>query len=129
MKPVLAVSGLLERAKQSAVVLVKGRRLQTAASYRCIHAGIIGWVAHVKNQLTGVKLHILVSGDVADFQLTGGHANKKPGVFWHFYDDSKVVSGTARHPQFGGVVEPLEEYFDLSGPLRVTGLQADRNLV
>src|SRR5271169_3162360 len=73
---VLAVSALLERSEQAAVIFPKWRGFNAATHHGGIHVRIISRVADSDNQFAGVKFKILVSGNFADFQLPGGHADE-----------------------------------------------------
>lgn len=95
---VLAVAAFVERAKEAAMVLMKRRSVDVARHYRSIYMRIFRGVSDMQNQLAGVKLNVLVTGNVLDFQLPGGHAHKEAGGFWNFHHDLRVVPGTARHP-------------------------------
>src|SRR6266852_7224901 len=88
---VLAIAFLVKRAKQAAVRFAERCRLESARGDRTFHVRIVRGIANANDELAGVKLNIFVSGDVAQFQLPCGHANKKPRGSWDFDRNPHVV--------------------------------------
>src|SRR6267378_5395617 len=81
---VLAIAFLVKRAKQAAVRFAERCRLESARGDRSFHVRIVRGIANANDELAGVKLNIFISDDVAQFQLSCGHANKKPRGSWDF---------------------------------------------
>src|SRR2546430_9959699 len=51
VEPVLAVTTLMKRTKQAAVILMKGRRLQSTGGHGRVHMGIIGGIDRKSTRL------------------------------------------------------------------------------
>ena len=126
---VFAMAYSLEGAEQAAVRFAKGSGFEAASGDGSVDVGIVGGIADANDQLARVKLNVFVSGDAAELQLSGGHANKQARGTRHLNGDLNVVLGAAGNTQLCGLVKAFKADFDLPGFVRILGSNANGDLV
>src|SRR5258708_38380032 len=72
---VFSFAGPLEGAEESAGRSAEGRGVQVSGVHRGFDPRIVGRIVDLYVQVSGAQREVLIAGDLANAQLTGGHAD------------------------------------------------------